>query len=212
MTVGGHAGFALLAGGENSREHAVELFNRKVLADVPVRPRVEGSMHLLFVVADAGENDDRKRRIQLSHKGDERNSVHFGHLKIDNGYLAVVLREPGRRLEAIGQSVAGVTALTQIRDQELSDARVVIDDEELRIVAFSRLHCYNLHNQQSTILANLESSRAVSACPATLSDPQLFLDRFNPIEQLAQPMNPANLPLRLWQRHSWRANPCSARQ
>src|SRR5207244_10146096 len=53
---------------------------------------------------------------------------------------------------------------------------------------------------------------AVSACPATLSEPQLFLDRLDPIEQLAQPMNPGDLPLRLWQGHSWRAKPCAARQ
>src|SRR5260370_941432 len=58
----------------------------------------------------------------------------------------------------------------------------------------------------------LKPPRAVSACPATLSEPQLFLDRFDPIEQLAQPMNPSDLPLRLRQRHSWRAKPCAARQ
>src|SRR5437762_7210159 len=76
-SVEGHAGFALLTGGENSREHAVELFNRKILADVSVRARVERSMHLLFVIADAGENDDRKDRIQLSDRKSTRlNSSH----------------------------------------------------------------------------------------------------------------------------------------
>src|ERR1700736_1955967 len=116
LTVKGHAAFALLTRGKNSREHAVELFNRKVLADVSVRARVKSGVHLLFVVPDARENNDRKRRIGLSHKGNERNSVHFRHLKIDNGHFAVVFREPGGRLEAIGQSVAGVAPLTQIRD------------------------------------------------------------------------------------------------
>src|SRR5438067_5863288 len=123
-------------------------------------------MHLLFVVADAGENDNRKRRIQLSHKRDQRNSVNFGHLKIDNGYLAVVLRKPGRRLEAIGQSVAGVTALTQIRDQELSDARVVIDDEELRIVAFSRLHVINSIISRALFLPILNPLGPLAARPS----------------------------------------------
>src|SRR6266446_6800147 len=58
----------------------------------------------------------------------------------------------------------------------------------------------------------LNPPRAVSPCPAILSEPQLFLDRLDPIEQFAQPMNPGDLPLRLWQRHSWRAKPCAARQ
>src|SRR6202011_5172861 len=140
LTVESHTSFTLLTRSKNSREHAVELFNRKVLADVSVRARVESGVHLLFVVPDAGENNDRKRWIRLSHKGDERNSVHFRHLKIDNGYFAVVLREPGSGLEAIGQSDARMATLTQIRDQELSDARVIIDDEELGVFAFGRLH------------------------------------------------------------------------
>src|SRR5882724_8311955 len=58
----------------------------------------------------------------------------------------------------------------------------------------------------------LKPPRAVSPCPATISEPQLFLDRLDPIEQLAQPMNPGDVPLRLWQGHSRRAKPCAARQ
>src|SRR5437588_944334 len=131
LTVESHTSFTLLTCGKDSSEHAVELFNRKVLADVSVRARVESGVHLLFVVPDAGENNDRKRWIRLSHKGDERDPVHFRHLKIDDGYFAVVLRKPGSGLEAIDQSVASMATLTQVRDQELSDARDVIDDEEL---------------------------------------------------------------------------------
>jgi len=116
LTVESHTSFTLLTRSKNSREHAVELFNRKVLADVSIRARVESGVHLLFVVPDAGENNDRKRRVGLSHKGNERNSVHFRHLKIDNGHFAVVFRKPGGRLEAIGQSVAGMASLTEIRN------------------------------------------------------------------------------------------------
>ena len=122
------------------------MFNRKVLADVAIRTRMESGVHLLFVVSDAGEDNDRECRIQLAHEGDERNPVYFRHLKIDNGHFAVVLGEPGSGLEAIGQSVTGVTPLAQVGYQKLGDARVVIDDEELGIFAFGRLHLYNFHN------------------------------------------------------------------
>src|SRR5712671_1314451 len=111
LIVENHTAFALLTRGKNSREHAVELFNRKVFADVSVRPRMESGVHLLLVVSNAGKNNDWKRRVQVSHKGDKRDSVHLRHLKIDNGHLAVVFGKPGGGLESIGQGVAGVPSL-----------------------------------------------------------------------------------------------------
>ena len=41
LTIEDHAAFALLACGQNSRQHAVELFNGKVLADVAIRAGME---------------------------------------------------------------------------------------------------------------------------------------------------------------------------
>ena len=136
LTVESDAAFALLTCGKNSREHAVELFNRKVLTDVSIRACTESGMHLLFVIPNAGENNDWECRIQFSHKGNERNSVYFRHLEIDNGYFAVVLGKPGRGLETIGQSIASVAALAQIGDEKLGDTRVIIDEEELGVFAF----------------------------------------------------------------------------
>jgi hypothetical protein len=43
-------------------------------------------------------------------------------------------------LKAIGQRVTGMTALTQVSDEEFRDTRVIIDDEELRTFAFWRAH------------------------------------------------------------------------
>jgi len=105
LTVESDAAFALLTRRRDSREHAVELLDGKILAHITVGACVEGRMHLLFVVTNPGENNDRKRRIQLADKGDERDPVYFRHLKIDNCYFAVVLGQPGSGLEAIGVRV-----------------------------------------------------------------------------------------------------------
>ena len=49
----------LPAGYEDTGEHAVELFDRQILAHVAVRARSQSGVHSLFFVADAGEDDDR---------------------------------------------------------------------------------------------------------------------------------------------------------
>src|SRR5438105_15433736 len=104
-------------------------------------------MHLLFVVTDAGENDNWQRGIHFADKGNQRNPIHFGHSKIDNRYFTVVLGEPGGGLKSIGQGLASVPALAQVSDQELGDAWVVIDDKELGIFSFGRLHSYNFYTE-----------------------------------------------------------------
>ncbi len=91
LTVERNAALALLTRRQDSREHAIELFDRKILAHVAIRAGVESRVHLLFVVADAGENNDRECRIQFPHERDERDSIHLRHLKIDNRNLAIVL-------------------------------------------------------------------------------------------------------------------------
>ena len=146
MPVENRTAFALLAGGKNSREYAIELFNRKILADVAICAGMERGMHLFLVVTNAGKNNDWEGGIHFANEGDERDSIYFWHLKIDNGYLAVVFGEPGGGLEAIGQGTTGMAALSEIGNQELGDPWVVIDDEELGIFAFGRLHGYNFHN------------------------------------------------------------------
>jgi len=81
LTVERDAAFALLTRRKDSREHAVELFDGKILAHITVGACVEGRMDLLFVVTNPGENNDRKRRIQLADKGDERDPSTFGILR-----------------------------------------------------------------------------------------------------------------------------------
>ena len=92
LAVEGDAGSALLASRKNSCEDAIKLLDRKIFADVAIRAGAQSGMHLLFVITDAGENDDWKCRIRFSHERDERDSVYLRHLKIDNSDLAVVLR------------------------------------------------------------------------------------------------------------------------
>ena len=139
---------SLMAGGQNTRKHTVKLLDWQILADVAVRPCPQSGVHLLLIVTDACENNDGQSRINFSHEGNERDSVDLRHLKIDNCHVAIVLGEPGGGLETFGQSLAGMPALTEISDQKLGDAGVVINDEELRKIAVGRVHWfYNFHNR-----------------------------------------------------------------
>src|SRR5438128_1119150 len=110
-----------------------EPYDVQILADVTVGTGVEGRVHLLFIISDPGKDDDRKSRVHLPDESDQRNAVHLRHLKIDDGDFAVMLGEPGCSLEPIGQGLASMTALTEIRDQEFCNTRIVINDEELGI-------------------------------------------------------------------------------
>lgn len=139
MAVHGNA-FTLLTSSENTGEHAVKLFDREVLAHVTVCAGMQGGVHLVLVVADAGEYDDWERRIRFAHEGDERNAIHLGHLKVDNCDFAVMVCEPGGGLKPVGQGVASMPALAKVGDEKLRDAGVIIDNEELGIFAVWRAH------------------------------------------------------------------------
>src|SRR5438552_17962832 len=90
LTVERDAAFALLTGRKDSREHAVELFDGKILAHITVGACVEGRMNLLFVVNKLGENNDRKSRFNLADNGEVRVPVIFLHIKIGCCTFAVV--------------------------------------------------------------------------------------------------------------------------
>ena len=79
LTVERDAAFALLTRRKDSREHAVELFDGKILAHITVGACVEGRMHLLFVISDTGEDDDWHCRIDFADESDERDSIDLGH-------------------------------------------------------------------------------------------------------------------------------------
>src|SRR6202165_2309304 len=106
---------SLLAGGQNTRKHTVKLLDWQILADVAVRSRAQCGMHLLLVVTDACEHDDRQSRINFAHEGNERDSVDLRHLKIDNCHVAIVRGEPGGCLAAFRQSLAGMALVAELR-------------------------------------------------------------------------------------------------
>src|SRR4029077_14875545 len=121
-------------------QNTVKLFDRQILAHVAVRARAQCGMHLLLVIADPSENNDRDFGINFADEGDERNSIHLGHLKIDNHDVAIVVGEPGGSLEAVSKGLAGVPALAKVSDEKLGNSRVIINDEELRIISIGRVH------------------------------------------------------------------------
>src|SRR5205823_3839430 len=118
LTVESETAFALLTSRQHACEDAIKLLDGKILADVTVGAGVKRRVHLLFIVSDPGEDDDRKNRVHLADESNQRNAVYLRHLKIDDSDLAVILGEPGCSLEPIGQGLASMTALAQIRDQE----------------------------------------------------------------------------------------------
>src|ERR1043166_10307299 len=95
-------------------------------------------MHLLLIVTNAGKDHNRQLSVDLTDEGDQRNAVYFRHLKIDHGHVAVVLREPVRGLESIGERLTGMAFLTEVSDEESGDGGIVIDDEKLGKIAGGR--------------------------------------------------------------------------
>src|SRR5438477_439509 len=89
-------------------DSVVELLDGEVLTDVSVCAGAKRGMHLLLIVTDAGEDHNRQLGVDLTDEGDKRNAVYFWHLKIDNRHVAIVLREPVRGLESIGERLTGV--------------------------------------------------------------------------------------------------------
>ena len=121
-----------MARSEYPREHTIKLFDWKILTYIAIGPGSERSVHLRFIVAHARENNDGQIRVDFADKGNERDAIDLGHLKIDNGYFAVVLRKPVSSLKSVGERLAGVTFLAEIGDKKAGDGGVIIDDEELR--------------------------------------------------------------------------------
>jgi hypothetical protein len=156
LAVRGLSASLMLTRGKDARQNTVKLFDRQILAHVAVRAGAQCGMHLLLVIADPSENNDRDFGINFTDEGNERNSIHLGHLKIDNHDVAIVVGEPGGSLEAVGEGLARVPALAKVSDEKLGNPRVIVNDQELRIISIGRVHwfSYNFHNRQSSKLAN----------------------------------------------------------
>ena len=104
----GFAAGPLLAGGEDARKNAVKLLNRQILADVTVGSGAQGSVHPLFVVSDAGENNDRQALAHLTDERNQRDAIDFRHVEIDHDDVTLMMLEPGGGLETLREIIAGV--------------------------------------------------------------------------------------------------------
>src|SRR5437763_2293991 len=72
----------LLAGRQDARKDTVKLFDREIFTDVTVCTGAEGGVHPLFVIADAGEHDDREGQAHFTDKRDQGNTIDFGHIEV----------------------------------------------------------------------------------------------------------------------------------
>ena len=97
-------------------------------------------MHFLLVITNSREDNDGNCRIKFADEGNERNSIHFWHPKIDHHNFAVIVGEPGGCLKSFGQRLAGVAFLPQISDEKSGDGWVIIDDQKLKGIAAQRRH------------------------------------------------------------------------
>ena len=122
---------ALLACRQDALQHAVELFDWEILTDVAVRSGPQGGVHVLFVVAHAGENNDWYGGINLTDESRQCDAVDLGHFQVDDDDFTVVMSEPGGCFEAIGEGFGGMTELFEISDEELGYAGIIVDDQEL---------------------------------------------------------------------------------
>src|ERR1700726_2380214 len=81
LAVRGLAATLMLTGGKDARQNTVKLFDRQILAHVAVRAGAQCGMHLLLVIADPSENNDRDFGINFADEGNERNSIPLGILR-----------------------------------------------------------------------------------------------------------------------------------
>src|SRR5689334_392053 len=97
-------------------------------------------MHVLLIVAHAGKDDNRDLRVNVANESGQSDSIDLGHFEIDDDDFTVVMSEPGGAFESVGNGLAGVTVLTQVSDEKLSDAGVIIDDQELKGRSLGKVH------------------------------------------------------------------------
>ena len=136
----------LLAGGQHARKYRVKLLDRQILAHIAVCASSQSGVHFFFVITDSREDNDGNCRINFADEGDERDSIHFWHPKIDNDNFAVIVCKPGGCVKTVDQCLAGMSLLQQVSDKKSGDGGVVIDDKKLEGFAVQRRHgCYNYH-------------------------------------------------------------------
>lgn len=138
LTIRGLAASVVPTCGKDPSEHAIKLFDRQIFAHVAIRAGAQRRMHLLLIITDSGENNDRNLGINFADEGNERNSIYLWHFKIDDHHVAIVVGEPGGGLEAVGERVASVPALAEISDEELGDPGIVVDNKKLRTISIER--------------------------------------------------------------------------
>src|ERR1051326_7019053 len=131
---------ALLTRGKDARQNAVKLVDRQILADVTISSSAQGGMHPLFVVSNAGEDDNRHVLTHLPDETDQRDAINFRHIQIDYHDITLMVLEPSRGLETFGEVFAGVAFLLEIRDKKFRDRRVIIDKEKFGGIPGQHFH------------------------------------------------------------------------
>ena len=107
-------------------------------------------MHALFVVSDAGEDDDWQSLAHFPDKRDKGNAVHFGMFRSTTTTSHWWYSSQAAVLKSFGQEFAGMAFLLEISDKELGDGWVIIDEEEFNGIAGKDFHkwpSYNYYNQ-----------------------------------------------------------------
>ena len=120
----------MLTGGEDARQNAVKLFDGQILADVTVGSGAQGSVHPVFVVSNAGKNNNRQALTHLPDESDQGNAIDFRHIEIDHDDVTSIMLEPGGCLKTLGEVFAGVAFLLEIGYEKLRDCWVIIDEQE----------------------------------------------------------------------------------
>jgi len=131
----------LVACGEDPLQYTVELFDRKIFADVTVGASAESRVHVLFIVTHPGENNDGHGGVYFANESGEGNAIHPGHFEIDDDDFAIVVGEPGGSFEPVGNALGGVAHLLEIGDEETGDTRIIVDNQELTGGALREVHC-----------------------------------------------------------------------
>src|SRR5205807_4092103 len=153
----------LLAGGEDAREDAVKLFDRKVLAHVTVRSGTQCGMHSFLVISDAGKNNDREALAHFPDESDEGEAIDLGHIEIDHDNVALVMLEPGGGLKTFREVFAGVTLLFEVSDEKFRDGRVIVDEKEFNGIAWQ-----DFHGWPSVIITIPSISTNLAKCPSSV--------------------------------------------
>jgi len=86
-------------------------------------------LHRSLHCPEGGHDDDRDGRLEAFELAQQRETVHFGHLQIENENIVALLARPGEGCQAAPRGVDGKTRACQETGQDHEDGLLVIDDQ-----------------------------------------------------------------------------------